>query len=59
MSFAFVSEGILPDTSLSLKSVAHLKNKKIHKIYMYRAGKIANTRRDPTAGSQSGKNIVR
>ena len=28
MSFAFVSEGISPDTSLSLKSVAHLKNKK-------------------------------
>jgi hypothetical protein len=28
MSFAFVSEDISPDTSLSLKSVAHLKNKK-------------------------------
>ena len=36
MSFAFVSEGISPDTSLSLKSVAHLKNKKIHKIYRKR-----------------------
>jgi hypothetical protein len=35
MSFAFVSEDISPDTSLSLKSVAHLKNKKSHKIYMY------------------------
>ena len=48
MSFAFVSEGISPDTSLSLKSVDHLKNKKFHKIYMYayeiKVTKIQSTR---------------
>ena len=41
MSFAFVSEGISPDTSLSLKSVAHLKNKQIHKS-KYQRGRRAD-----------------